>query len=281
MSRSATHVPPWNRLVRYLVLIPEAPLLLVLMLLAWLWQFPPLLSLVAALTALWFVVRTSILLLAEQRLVQGDDRRAGWLAQAALRLHPWSVDALLMQAQVYTRQSKHAAAEHLLRRAVMLDIMHGDAEAALATNLLAQGRKPPKIASARLTRYAASISPALLHHHAQLALHAENDPLKAMDVLERARLDRLPARTSMPLWLLLAEAYVAQERHDDARTTLRGLEGELHSCARVQQAEVLYHLGRLWSALGEDGSHYFRRSVELDPQGCFAHAAWRGAVTAK
>ena len=207
MSRSMGRVSRSNTVVRFGVLIPEAPLLMLMVLLAWALRFPPLLGLLAVAIGGWFLVRTLLLLAAEQRVAHGDDHRAEQLAQAALRMHPWSVDALLLRAQIETRRGQHAAADALLRRAVWLDASHGDVQAARATNLLAQGvvsHQPVPSA------HDDAVSPALLQHYARMALHAENDAGKAIDLIRQAAPDRLPAGTALPLLLLLAQAYIAQ-----------------------------------------------------------------------
>lgn len=278
ISRRMTRLSRPNTVVRFGVLIPEAPLLLVVVLLAWALRFPPLLGLFAVAIGGWFLVRTVLLLGAEHYVTHGDEQRADQLAQAALRMHPWSIDALLLRAQILTRRGQHAAADALLRRAAWLDARHGDAQAAHATNLVAQGivsHQPVPSA------HDDAVSPALLQHYAHVALHVEHDAGKAVDLIRQAAPDRLPAATSMPLLLLLAQAYIAQERMGEARVTLQRCEAQLGRCSRVQRAEASYQLGCLWQALGNDGTAWFRRSVELDAHGRYAHAAWRGAVTGK
>lgn len=278
MNRSMSRLSRPNTVVRFGMLIPEAPLLMLVVLLAWALRFPPLLGLLAVAIGGWFLVRTVLLLMAEQHVAHGDEQRAEQLAQAALRMHPWSIDALLLRAQILTRRGQHAAADTLLRRAACLDARHGDVQAARATNLLAQGVVSHQPVP---TAYDDAVSPALLGHYARVALHAEHDAGKAIDLIRQAAPDRLPAATSMPLLLLLAEAYIAQERVADARATLQRCEAQLGRCPRVQRAEASYQLGCLWQALGNDGTAWFRRSVELDAHGRYAHAAWRGAVTGK
>ena len=278
MNRSMTRISRPNNVVRFGMLIPEAPLLMLVVSLAWALRFPPLLGLLAVAIGGWFLVRTMLLLGAEQCAAHGDEQRAEQLAQVALRMHPWSVDVLLLRAQILMRRGQHAAADALLRRAAWLDARHGDVQAARATNLLAQGvvsHQPVPSA------HDDAVSPALLYHYARVALHAEHDAAKAVDLIRQAAPDRLPAATGVPLLLLLGEAYIAQERVGDARATLQHCEAQLGRCGRVQRAEASYQLGCLWQALGNDGTVWFRRSVELDAHGRYAHAAWRGAVTGK
>lgn len=276
MSRS--FAPHGNRWVRWLVLIPEAPLLVLLALWAWLLHFPPLLSMVAVLVVLWFFVRSAVLLLAEHAFVHGDHRRALPLADVGLRMHPWSVDALLLRAHVAMQHGHHAAADAWLQRAVRLDAPHGDAHAAWIANQLAQGRTPP---STTPQIEHGNVSPALLHHYACVALHEEHNAAKALNLLQRATSERLPASTNMPLLLLLAQAYIVQGQFAQASATLQHCEAQLARCGRVQRAEALYHLGCLWQTLGQDGTSYFRGSVEVDTKGQYAHAAWRSAVMGK
>jgi tetratricopeptide (TPR) repeat protein len=276
MSRSS-HPSRWQRFVRWLVLIPEAPLVSLMVLLAWLLHFPPSLGLFATAIVIWFFVRSGLLLLAEHRLAQGDLRPAGKIASLALRMYPWSADALLLVAQIKVHQGDHAEADTLLDQAARLDVACDDVGAVRAANLLAQGVAPEPAAFPLPTD--GPVSPALLHHHAHHALHVEYDPARAVDLLRRTDLQRLPPSTSVPLLLLLAESYIALEQHADARDALTRCKARLDRCARPQQAEALYYLGRLWHTLGEDGRPYFRRSVELDPAGRYAHAAWRSAVT--
>jgi tetratricopeptide (TPR) repeat protein len=277
-SRSLFRFLSWKWFVGWLLLIPEVPLLVGLALLAWSLHFPPLIGLLGVFVVLWFFVRSALLLLAEYRIAHGDQRRAPWLAQAALWMYPWSVDALLLRAHIEMGLANHAATDTLLRRAARLNTPNGDVEAARATNQWAQGVTPPQPAP---HVEECDVSPALLHHYARMALHIEHDANKAIDLLQRAMMDRLPASTSSPLLLLLAEAHIAQGRREEADAALQCCEAQLAQCGRVQRAEALYHLGRLWQALGKDGTLYFRRSVELDNKGQFAHAAWRSAVTGK
>jgi tetratricopeptide (TPR) repeat protein len=250
----------------------------VVALIAWALHFPPLLGMLALSVVLWFFVRSALLLLAEYSFAHGDQRRAPQLAQITLFMHPWSVDALLLQAHIEMQRGRHAAADTLLQRAARLDTPHGDVAAARATMEAAQGVTLPQPAP---HVGEADVSPALLHHYARLALHVEHDATKAIDLLQRSAIDCLPASTGTPLLLLLAQAFIAQERYEEADATLQCCEAQLARCGRVQRAEALYHLGCLWQALGKDGTLYFRRSVELDNQGQFAHAAWRSAVTGK
>ncbi len=278
MSRSMSRIVRLNHVVRFGVLVPEAPLVVVVVSLAWTLRFPPLLGLLAVAIGGWFLVRTVLLLGAEHFVTHGNEHRAEQLAQAALHMHPWSIDALLLRAQMQTRRGEHAAADALLCRAAWLDARHGDVQAARATNLLAQGvvsHQPTP------TAHDGAVSPALLQHYARVALHAEHDAGKAIDLIRQGAPDRLPASTGVPLLLLLAQAYIAQERFVDARTTLQRCEAQLARCPRVQRAEASYQIGCLWQALGNDGTAWFRRSVELDAHGRYAHAAWRGAVTGK
>jgi uncharacterized protein HemY len=76
----------------------------------------------------------------------------------------------------------------------------------------------------------------------------------------------------------LAEASLALGAHGESLRLMQQIEAGLEQCPPSQQAELLYHLGRLHTAHGKPASSYFRRSVEADPRGRFAQSAWRSAV---
>lgn len=269
----------WSRLRQQVLLVPEAVVVLALLALAWTLQFPPLLSLLALLTMLLFGVRLGLMALAERQMVRGDYARADWLARAALRLNPWSSDALVLRAQGLTHQGEDEAAEVLLRRASALYPDDSALKSALASALLTQGRIAEGWQVARQDGIAQLRSPQIAQQRAWLALHVEGEAAKARAIIIDARPDDLPARVALPLLATLAEALIVLSARDEALRTLKTIEQKLPLCPQPQQAELLYHLGRMYDALGQESSTYFRRSVELDPDGRYAQAAWRSAVS--
>jgi tetratricopeptide (TPR) repeat protein len=268
----------WDRVLYQALLIPEAVVLVGLLLLAWLLRFPAPIGLLALLPIGVFGLRVLLMTLAERQIALGNYARADRLVGVSLRLNPWSADALALQAQSLAQQGKDAAAEAVLRRAAALYPLDHSLQSSLAAALLAQGRVAEGCVIARQT--VASDSPQTAQQHAWIALHIEADAAKACAIIERMKPERLPVPIGLPLLATRAEAQIKANNEIGARTTLELIEQRLEGCPQPQQAELLYHLGRLHNALGDNGATYFRRSVERDPTGRYAQSAWRSAVDA-
>ncbi len=270
----------WRVLAQRVLLIPEAAVIVGLLVVGWAWGFPPVLGFLAFATMLAFGVRLGLMALAEQQLARGAYARASRLTRAALRLNPWSADALALQAQGLSQQGEDEAAEQVLRRAMTLYPDDRLLLSALASTVLAQGRVAEGWQLVRANDDLAVTTPVIAQQLAWYALHVEHDPSHARMLVQRTDLERLPVAVGLPLRATLVEAQIALGAHDDARQALAMIEQQLGLCVPAQQAELLYHLGQLHTALGENGSAYFRRSVERDPDGRYAQAAWRSAVNA-
>lgn len=269
----------WAERVRQqLLLVPEVPALIGLLLIGWAYRFPPAISGLVALVVAFFIVRFFCLASAEQEIGQARYRQADRLAQTALRLNPWSADALALRAQTQFLQGNDETAEMLLRDAIRRAPNHAANHAALAAILLARGAYAAgREHAARAYRIDAT-SPFAAQQLAWLALHRENDPGKAQRIVKTIDLRAQPPTIVAPLMVVRGEAEIAQVNLMQARETLCALEAIVPTCPRPLQAELCYHLGRLEALLGEDGGTHFRRSVKLDPHGRWAHAAWRAAV---
>lgn len=269
----------WGRLRQQALLVPEAGVLIGLLLVGWVMHFPALIGLLALLTMLLFGLRLGLMALAERQIAHGDYARADWLIRAALRLNPWSADALVLRAQGLTHQGEDEAAERLLRRAAQLYPDDSALQSALAAALLAQGRIAEGWQVARQDGIAQIRTPQIAQQRAWLALHVEGDAAKARAIIIDAQPDQFAPRIALPLLATLAEAQIVLGSRDEAKRTIQTIQQKLPACPQPQQAELLYHLGRMHDALGEESSSYFRRSVELDPDGRYAQAAWRSAVS--
>jgi tetratricopeptide (TPR) repeat protein len=277
-NKHAKRNQAWRRLRHQALLVPEAGVLLSLLLVGWALHFPVLIGLLALVTMLLFGLRLGLMALAERQIAHGDYARADWLINVALRLNPWSADALLLRAQGLSHQGEDEEAEKLLRRAAQLYPDDSALQSALAAALLAQGRIAEGWQVARQEGIAEMRLPQMAQQRAWLALHVENEPAKARAIIIDAQPDRLPPRVALPLLATLGEAQIVLGSRDEAQRTLQTIEQKLPLCPQTQQAELLYHLGRMHDALGHESSSYFRRSVELDPDGRYAQAAWRSAV---
>jgi hypothetical protein len=267
----------WSRITQQALLVPEASILLGLLLIAWAFNFPPLIGILAIITAFVFGLRLGLMTLAEQQLAHGAYSRADRLVQAALRLNPWSVDALVLRAQGLAQQGEDEGAEVLLRRAAHLYPNDPTVQSTLASVVFAQGRIAEGSQLALVDDTAAQV-PQQVQQRAWIALHIEEDAAKARAIILSADPSRFPARIALPLLTTLGEAHIILGAREAAAAVLQAIEANLSACSRAQQAELLYHLGRLRIALGENGARYFRRCVELDPDGRYAQLAWRSAV---
>lgn len=261
-----------------LLLIPEAPILLALLFIGWAYDFPPAVGAFAALVVLVFIVRLSLMTVAAQQLERAKYRHAQCLSRAALRIYPWSADALMLQAHSLYLQGEDARAEPLLQRAARLapdsDLIRG----ALAGTLLARGKYAAAREHANQALRVDSRSPFATQHLAWLSLHVDDDPVAAQRLLAAVDLEHLAPSHAAPLLILLAEAQAARGARQAALETLRQIEAMLSECPLPQQAETFYHLGRLHHMLGDAAAGLFQRSVDLDPHGRYARVAWRAAM---
>jgi tetratricopeptide (TPR) repeat protein len=130
----------WSHARQQLLLIPEAVVLLALLLIGWATQFPPLLGALALLVACLFGIRLLLIAVAARKLASGAYDLADRLLGLALKLHPWSLDALLLRAQGLTQRGDDEAAEAVLRRAAQLYPGDESLQSVLASSMLAQGR---------------------------------------------------------------------------------------------------------------------------------------------
>lgn len=268
-----------ERIKHQVLLVPEAPVLIGLLLIGWAYSFPPALSAIAALVVAFFIVRLFCLASATQELDHANYQQADRLAQAALRLNPWSSDALALRANTQLLQGNDEAAELLLRDAIRCAPDNAANHAALAAILLARGAYAAGREHATQAYRIDATSPGAVQQLAWLALHRDEDPTKAQRIVNTIDLQTQPAAVRTPLLVLRCEAEIAQDHVMQARESMSALEAMLLNGSRPLQAELCYHLGRLEALLGEDGGTYFRRSVKLDPHGRWAHAAWRAAVS--
>jgi Tfp pilus assembly protein PilF len=250
---------------------------LALLLIGWAYDFPPAIGIFTGLTIVFFLVRLFLLWTAAHELEHARYRIADRLVRAALRIYPWSADALAVRARWLSSQGDDVGAEQVLRRAAHFAPGSADIHGALAGTLLQRGEFAAAREEAVHARQLAP-SPVATQHLAWLALHVDHDPAKAQRLLQSAEPNKLQAPLAAPLMVLLTEVQVARNTLNAAQATMHRIETMLDACPLPQQAELAYHLGRLHNAAGDDGSPYFRRSLDLDPHGRYAHSSWREMV---
>lgn len=278
LARTTEERPTYGQITQQLMLIPEAPILVALLLIGLAYNFPPLIGALAALTVANFVLRLLLLTTGAEQLRLAHYEPADRLARTALRLYPWSVDAITLRAQGLLLRGEDEEAEALLRRAAQLAPDNEVVQSGLAGALLARGEFVESRAHALRAQRLVERSSLAAQHLAWLALHVDDDPVKAQHLLSDLDYDRLPLDLAAPLMVVLAEAQLARKAVQAARETIRRLDGAVAVCAVPRQAELCYHLGRLHDLSGGDGRRHFRQSVALDPHGRYAHAAWQAAA---
>lgn len=267
----------WTPLWGQLLAIPEATPLLALLVIGWAFGFPMLVCVLIVLVVAAFVVRLALLSMASRQLGRGAYQQADRWASAALRLNPWSADTLRLRAEGFALRGDDAAAEPLLRRAVTLAPHQPVVQATLAATLMAQGQFAE--AHTLIEQQEGDVtSPSVVQQMAWYTLHIEQRPGAARALIEGVQPTLLAASLAGSLLVTRAEAEIAMGEHLVAQQTLHAIVQRLRDCPRPQQAELHYHLGRLFGDVGGDAHIHYRASVALDPQGRYAHAAWRGAV---
>jgi len=267
-------------LARQLLLIPEAPVLLALLLIGWAYGFPPAVSVLAALTITVFILRLLLIASASRQLDRGRYGHAERLSGAALRIYPWSADALLLRAQGCVLRGDDTQAEELLRRALDLAPDSPMVHSALAGVLIERGHFAAAREHAGIAFRQAAGTPYAVQHLAWLALHVDGEPISALRVLSTIDPEKLQPALAAPLLVALAETQLARGAVQPARASVGKIDLMLDQCPIPQQAELCYQIGRLKAMFGGESRAYFRRSVALDPSGRYAHSAWRAAMDA-
>ena len=149
---------------RTLLLVPEAPLIALLLVLYLALGQPPLLGVAVALLIISFIARCLALIGARASHAAARYREAEVLSQIALALNPWSADALALRGSIVLGLGRPAEAEPLLRRALGLLPGRADFYTARSVALLALSR-PAEAADAarRALALEPGYAPAQLH----------------------------------------------------------------------------------------------------------------------
>lgn len=265
--------------LRMLLLVPEAPLILVLLatyaiLGAWPW-----LGLCIALVIIGFLTRMLALLGAFIAYTTAHYREAETLGRIALALHPWSADTLALCGTIALARRQADQAELLLRRATQLQPERADFQIALSSALLTQGHPA---AAAEAARTALRIAPNTPLAQLYLAEAERASGMPVTEVEERLRAGLAVATTpeaEAALRCALGTVLFEAERNAEAMLTIRGAEALLPRCTPSSQLELRVRLGELLIAQGqiERAREQFQGVAALDPSGRYTGAAWRAS----
>lgn len=269
----------WCAIGRMLLLVPEAVLIAVLICLYVAVGQPPLLALLAALLVVSFIARTIALHWASLAVAAARYQEADALVHLALLLYPWSADALALRGALALATGKAEAAETALRRAIALLPDRAPFYAALSSALLELGRPVEAAAAARQAlRLDAPCALAYLY-----LAEAERVYGAAADLIEERLRSGLAVavvpEATAALHCALASHLLSEKRLSEAALALHSAEALLAHCSLPRQAEIRFFLGELLAEHGqtERARECYRNVEELDPQGRYAAAAWRGA----
>lgn len=278
--------PAWSKsfagaiqwLGRWLMLVPEALLMVVALVLYAVTNGAQPIAVFAALLITMFVVRALALHLARTALEASRYNDAGALLRLALALYPWSADGLAMRGTLALARGEAIMAEQALRQAVTM-LPQPSFYTALSGALLALGRP---IEAANAAQRALDLDP----EHAQAYLYlAEAEQLSGTNsqvVEARLRTGIRVAAGSEPqaaLQYALAAHLMNNQRFAEASLALHSAEALLPKCPSLHQAELRFLLAELLASQGqhERAREHFRHAETLDPHGRFAAAAWHGA----
>lgn len=274
------HVPPTLVLAgRWLLLVPEALALAVLLLVYVATGQSTVVALLIIGVAMFFSVRIAALYLARSAFEQARAGEAEILAGLAATMQPLSADALALRGALASARQDPETAEHLIRKAI--DLLPGQPayHGALSSVLLDLGR-PVEAAVAARTMLALDPNSALGHLYLAEASHELGSSAQAIETYLRngTELARNPAEQAALQCALIGHLF-EQQRFAEASLLIHSVEALLTTCPQIRQAELRFQIATLLAAHGqhERARTFYQDIEELDPHGRYTPAAWRAA----
>lgn len=268
---------PW--IVSQALLVPEGMLLLVVLTAHWLSGGAGVITLLGLLLIAVFVTRLALLAAARHALANTQYERARRCVAIALRLHPWSADALALRGAISLARGQAAQAEESIRKAMALFPAQSALHATLSSVLLELDRG---VEARWEGMRALALDPTCASAYLSLAQVEQRMGAPATEVERRLRQglahDAEPAIEGA-LRCALALVLISLGQTGESRLAVAGVESLAARCSPVERAALLYQLGEVRRAQGETDAArgHFRTSEQLDPQGRHAAAAWRAA----
>lgn len=243
-------LPSLTTFGRLMLLVPEAPLLLLLVC-GFLWGRSPLLGALAAVVALNFGVRAAALYLAGWLLRAGRLGDADALLRVAQVMHPWSADVLALRGVLALLGGQARQAEVLLRRSAGLLPGRAAVYAAWSAALIELGDGPQAAAVARQAIAADKGCAAAYLHLAEAERQTGASPMAVEDCLRAGLAVARDPETETTLRCALAWHLVEQERCAEARLATSGVEATLRRCTEAHQSRLRLRLCELLVAQGQ------------------------------
>jgi tetratricopeptide (TPR) repeat protein len=236
---------------RLLLLVPEAPLLLVSLAGFVATGGGPLPAAVAAVVAASFGVRVVALLLAQRLLAAAGERDALAFVRVALAMHPWSADALALRGALAVAAGELPVAETLFRRSLALLPGRAAVHAALSGVLLERGESAEAACEARRALDIDSNCAAAHLHLAQAELLAGLPSAVIEDRLRAGLVAAHDPETETTLRCALAWHLMGQDRRAEARLATTGIEATLPLCTVAYRERLRLRLCELLVAQGQ------------------------------
>lgn len=246
------HAGSIRRLIHPLLIAPEAPLIVGLLLLDGI-LYTPWIALLISLLVITFIARIAALYLAALALRHARWNEAETLTIVALALHPWSADALALHGAVMLMQGNAERAIHDLRRAARLAPQRTSILAALSGALLEQERSAEAESAARR---ALDLEPGqpTAHLHLAQALAANSHPAEAIEEQLRSGLAHQPEPDAeAALHCALARHLAGQGRFAEAALALSSAQALLPRCSGAQRAVLQQRMTELTAGGGTYG----------------------------
>jgi tetratricopeptide (TPR) repeat protein len=238
------------RLRTALLLLPEAPLILLAAAAALLLGPLPVFGWLLGLLAAIVVLRAAALHMGRAALTAGRPQQARWLGSLALALHPWSADALALSGAAALQCQQPESAEQLLRQATQLAPGRAALFAALSGALLELGRNAE---AATAARQALQLDPQCAAAYLHLAEAERGTAAPAWAIEERLRSGLRHAAdpdVEAALRCALAAHLIGQGRLAEANLATAGVEAALPNCSPAHRARLRLRLCELLLAQG-------------------------------
>ena len=264
---------------RWLLLVPEAALLSILLLLYVALNVPLGVAILAALLVTSFTIRTLALHLAQLHIGAGHYHDAEALLWVAHTLYPYSADTLALQGTLAMARGELEQAEQALREAVRLLPGQPSFYIALSGTLIDLGR-PAEAAMA--ARQALRLDDQAAQAYLFLAEAEQARGTASNEVEAHLRtgitLTRTPA-VQAALQCSLAAHLLGAGRFAEATLALHVAEGLVQHCGALHQAQLRYHISELLviQGLTERAREQNQHAEAINADDRFNAAPWRSA----
>lgn len=253
-----------HQLGRRVLLVPEAPLIVLLTSTSVVLNGSPLIGLLIATLIIGFSIRVSALYLARAALAEARYPEAAALLQVAQTIHPWSADTLALRGALANAMGEPEVAVDALQRSIHLLPERAETHALLSGAFLALGQASMARGAART---ALALNPSCTIAHLYLAEAEHTIGLTAHEVEDRLRAGLSLATTADDegaLRCALAAHLLSEQRMAESALVLGGMDKLLLRCTPASQLRLRIGYGELLMAQGQyERAHEYLHYVTL------------------